>query len=352
MQREIVASQADTLISFADGVQHTLVNEKENIEMARATKTTIEYNVRGIDIGSANVKDDLHNHFKSQTKAYGVPIKDGNTLTFNGTTYRYGKGKYDYNQNVKYLEKNFMPLLLSMLCTGSELENHKIVLGLPINQYDKHKGALKEMVEQYRENKVVFNGQERIIRICDVEVFPEGMGVLYSLSDEDFERIGHKTRCLIVEIGGKTTDTLLLSHGEYEEREMVDFSTINETGTLKIYTDVKEYIDSNFEDAISIEDAQDIVEGKLEYNVLGQPIDLTEVIENIIDERFDRILSGLRQKYPSLNSAKILLCGGGAKLFETRFRDRFKDNLLVNNNIYANAEGYKIYANHIFGIEG
>lgn len=350
MQRVIVASQVDTLISFANGVQHNLANEKENIEMARA-KTVIEYNVRGIDIGSANVKDDLHNSFKSQTKAYGVPVKDGNTLQFDGKTYRYGKGKYDYSQNVKYLEKNFMPLLISMLCTGSELENHKIVLGLPINQYDKHKDALKTLVEEHRESNVVFNGKDRVVRICDVEVFPEGMGVLYSLSDEDFENIGHKTRCLIVEIGGKTTDTLLLSHGKYEEREMVDFSTINETGTLKIYSDLKEYIDSNYEDAIALEDAQAIVEGKLEYNYLGEVVELDEVIQGIIDERFDKILSGLRQKYPSLNSVKILLCGGGASIFESRFKERFKENLMVNKNIYANAEGYKEYAGHVFGEE-
>ena len=349
MTRLYDANEVESITSFSGYSSST--DEKEKKEMARVKKNELEINIAGLDIGSANCKDNTGITFESKTGEDYNPIGESRAVILNGEKFTYGKGVYCNTKDAKFKEPNFDKLLVTLLAMNSPLENHKIALGLPIGQYDKYKDDLRTYVLQNKEHRIkIGNQEERTIRILDVEVMPEGMGVLYSLKDEDFEEIGHKRKCLIVEIGGKTTDTVLLSQGEYEDREIETFSTITDTGTMQIYNKLQPIIEKRMGATCKLETAKLVAEDKLDMydSETGEVVDFSTDIESILDELYNTIVSSLRHKYPEIATYKILLCGGGAELYEERFKKEFKKNVMVNTDLNANAKGFHVYAKEVF----
>ena len=117
--------------------------------------------------------------------------------------------------------------------------NFDIITGLPIKHYKKYKDELIKLIHENRNKEVIFNGKIRNININNIEVFPEGLGVLYSLSEQELSKFD-KRDILIIDIGGSTTDIALLN-GSGLNREIIKTHSAS-FGMNEIFNDIKEYI--------------------------------------------------------------------------------------------------------------
>ena len=183
-----------------------------------------------------------------------------------------------------------MPLLYAGIILSSNDVFNQVVCGLPINQYKKNKSTIEELISNNKMKTLKVNGEPREIVITDFIVYPEGIGAYYSLyTSEDV---------IIVDIGGRTTDIAYICD------KMID--RIIERGTLKV-------------DNIDID---------------------LRFITGILKENFMKIKEDLDFKFPA-RTEKIVLCGGGAKLFAKAFMRRYSNCEVAEEPIFANSIGFK-----------
>lgn len=298
-----------------------------------------------IDLNSIIVGDDIGN--------YGVKVSDGvNNLTFKSIISREnlnvltnskhlilddgneyfigGNGKFETELN-KAKKQNFLPLMLASLCmvTPNPEDSfntiYKVVCGLPINQYKQNKDELEAMILDKKIHYVNFEGKDRRILIDECKVYPECLGAYYSLDNG-------LTDIILIDIGGRTTDIAYISNGK-----LIKASTIA-VGTLNIYADISHRLNSMYSLTVNLNRVDKILKDKLFY-VDGESIDLTFIV-NILRENFFTIKEELDLNYPA-RTEMIVLSGGGAELFETAFKKRYRNCRLHNDCIFGNARGFK-----------
>ncbi|MCJ8342839.1 MAG: ParM/StbA family protein [Cetobacterium sp.] len=266
----------------------------------------------GIDYGAINCKNSKGIIFENKIKTDELISSNENTIVFDDKEYIFGKGEYDFSKDIKFNQERFLPLLFASLASIGTTDTFDVMLGLPIKHYKKHKEKLKKLILENKNKSIIFKGKTINISIDKVDVFPEGLGVLYSLTDEELSKFD-KRDILIIDIGGSTTDIALLT-GNGLDREIIKIHTVT-CGMHNIFDDIKNYIIENTEDeSITIEKAQQILEGKVIHSVNGVDTDL-EFIEDIKLNNTLKILKDMKLKFSNeLKSAMWLVCGGGSKI--------------------------------------
>lgn len=294
--------------------------------------------ILGLDYGAINIKNSKGQSFENKIKNDElVSITD--SIIIDGNQYIFGKGEYDFSQDVKFKQERFLPLVFASICNVDTHENNfDIVMGLPIKHYKKYKEELIKLIQDNRSKEVIFNGTTRNININNIEVFPEGLGILYSLTDEELSKFD-KRDLLIIDIGGSTTDIALLN-GSGLNREIIKTHSAS-FGMNEIFNDIKEYISNNTDDeSITIEKAQQILESKVIHSVNGVDTNL-DFINDIKLNLVMKILKDMKLKFAdSLKSSSWLVCGGGAKYLFPYFK-HIQPNAIENQSIFANAKGYE-----------
>jgi plasmid segregation protein ParM len=200
------------------------------------------------------------------------------------------------------------------------------VCGLPINQFKANKDALEDLVMSKRVREINFNGEHepRKIIITDFKVYPEAVGAYYSLNTND--------DVIIVDIGGRTTDIAYIV-----DKKLMNSSTIV-AGTLNIYKDIADRLNAAHGLDLDIPTVDRVMDrGYLEID--GTKADLSFITE-ILKKNFTKINDDLSMKFPS-RTEKIILVGGGSKLFEKAFKKRYLNCYVADNPVFANAIGFK-----------
>jgi plasmid segregation protein ParM len=289
---------------------------------------------RGIDVGNYSVKEwiskDVYTNIKSLVTTEENLLGSTMSIEYDDKKFYIGEGNFETELN-KASKTNFLPLLLTSIALNSGNEVQQIVCGLPINQYKNNKDILKEMVLENRMRKVILNGEPKQIIISDFEVYPEGIGVYYSLNTVD--------DIVIVCIGGRTTEIVYVVNGK------VKISSTVAVGTLNIYKDIADKLNSLYTLDLGLLDAEKIIE-KGYLQVDGDNVDLSFIIE-ILKKNFDKINEDLMMKFPVRNE-KLAIAGGGYKLFSKAFNNRYKNSFVVPNPVFANAIGFREVANRIW----
>jgi plasmid segregation protein ParM len=167
-----------------------------------------------------------------------------------------------------------------------------------------------------------------------VEIFPEGIGAFYSLSDSQREEIGNRD-VVMIDIGGRTTDICLLSV-ENMKRKVVE-STSKAIGMLDIYIDFTNAINAEYGLSKDIEDAPNILKSGL--YVYGERKDL-KFTKDIILGYTEKIFKELNMRYP-LKTSCVILTGGGSCLLWGLFKKQIPHIMLHDNYLLANAIGFK-----------
>lgn len=290
--------------------------------------------ILGIDIGNYSVKVAPGINFKSLISTEENLLGGSMVIEYDNNKYIVGEGSFETELN-KSNKENFLPLLYAAIIKSSNDTFNQVVCGLPINQYKANKDRLKKLVEDNKMKKVIVNGKKREIVISEFEVYPEGVGAYYSFgnSSEDFEVI-------IVDIGGRTTDIAYISGGKLLKSATVP------VGTLNIYSEVAEKINSDYSLNLDIEYV-DVIMEKGQLKVDNKDVDLSFISE-ILKSNFLIIKKELDLKFPA-RTVNIILEGGGAKLFKKAFKKRYENSDIGSEPVYANAIGFKKVGEALWG---
>ncbi|MEG0133425.1 MAG: ParM/StbA family protein [Clostridium sp.] len=279
--------------------------------------------ILGIDVGNYSLKINPNISIKSLLAREENILGSGIVLKYDEKKFIVGEGNFETELN-KGSKENFLPLLYTGIALASEDVFNQVVCGLPINQYKSNKEALERMVAENRMKVVEMNGKLREIVISEFKVYPEGVGAYYSLNtNEDV---------IIVDIGGRTTDIAYIS-----DRKHHTSSTVA-TGTLNIYKSIAEKLNGEYSLDLDLQMIDRIIErGSLKID--GKEIDL-KFITDILKGNFIKIKQDLDFKFPA-RTEKIVLVGGGAKLFSKAFVKRYTNCTIADNSLYANAIGFQ-----------
>lgn len=297
----------------------------------------------GIDFGAVNCKSSTGIVIPSKTKKIESLIGNEEYIEIDSKKYVFGIGEYEIDKDVKYQQSHFLPLLFATICKSTPDINNNVMLGLPLHHYKEHKKELKEFIEKNNDKEVTIKltGKEAVkrrITLDNIDVFPEGLAILYALNAEQLSKFDNRDM-LIVDVGGSTTDVALLE-GNGLNREVVKTHSVP-YGMHNIYNAIKNHIQDNTKDKnITLEKCERILDKKFIHSVNGVDTDL-EFLKDILLDGTVQILKDIKLKFGNeFKSANMLVCGGGAKhLFD--YLKVAQPNAVKVENITANAEGYK-----------
>lgn len=280
---------------------------------------------RGIDVGNYSLKEFPNINIKSLVTTEENILGSKICLEYEDKTYYIGEGSFETELN-KSSKNNFLPLLLTGIAYNSSKDNvfHQVVCGLPINQYKANRERLEDMVLSSKVREIKLNGEPRKIAITDFKVYPEGVGAYYSLNTND--------DVILVDIGGRTTDIA------YIVNKKLKASSTVAAGTINIYKDIADKLNSLYSLDLDIFMAERKLEkGYIEID--GSRADLSFITE-ILKKNFIKINDDLTMKFP-VRTEKIILVGGGYKLFEKAFKNRYPNSYVADNPVFANTIGFK-----------
>ena len=208
-----------------------------------------------------------------------------------------------------------------------------LALGLP----PEHMGDLRESFTQYfaQKRQVTFgyNGIPLTIVIRNVFVYVQG----YAAMAPQIARLMQVKRVFIVDIGGMTTDVLLLNNGT------PDLKTCHslEIGIIALQNALIGRVNARHDMTIEADHIEMVLRG--EETIL--PGEVRETIVNAAQQHTDTILEKLRELKVDLRSTPVVFIGGGSILL----REYLETSPLVAKAEFipganANAVGYQLLA--------
>ena len=287
---------------------------------------------RGIDVGNYSLKEYPNTNIKSLISTEENILGSKLCLEYDNKKFYIGEGNFETELN-KSTKENFLPLLLTGLALNSTKEDifQQVVCGLPINQYKSNHEQLENLILSNRVKEIKLNGESRKIIITDFKVYPEGIGAYYSLNTQD--------DTIIIDLGGRTTEIVHIV-----DKKVKESSTVA-VGTLNIYKDIADKLNSLYSLDLDILAAERLLEkGFLEVD--GIRIDLS-FITDILKRNFTKINDDLTLKFPA-RAEKIILVGGGYKIFQSPFKKRYNNCFVAENPIYTNSIGFLKVANKLW----
>lgn len=206
-------------------------------------------------------------------------------------------------------------------------------IGLPPLHYDQ----LKEKWEQYFLRKGVkfkYNDVPVAVSIDKVYVFVQGFAgaVLYGV-----DKLAEYSEICIVDIGGYTTDVLVLNIDEEGIRiDMEHFMSIEE-GVIKLTDKASDEISAKFDLLIKESLFEKVFKG--EKTFLSDEV--IEFIHQSVDAQAAKILNIIRQKGIDLKTMPALFIGGGGAVFKRSLQnsDMVAKPIFLDDQ-RANAIGY------------
>lgn len=278
--------------------------------------------ILGIDVGNSFTKSSEGVSFESKTTQI-KPFSNFDGLKIGGEKIYLGTGNRDTNYR-KIEKDNYINLLFGALALSTREKFNKVVVGLPISQFQEDKAELTNKIILNRKQDIEINGVSRSLIIDDVEVAPEGVVSIKN----DFEGI-------VLDIGGRTTDTCIVTSNN--GRRKIEHPLTQPTGILNLNNDFISLINSKFGLDLKEDDAERIIKKGLK--IYGVQQDIRFAI-NVFKEYVETLINLLQVEY-SLKTHDIALVGGGSATLYKPIQKRLANATLVENFFFANAKGYK-----------
>lgn len=222
--------------------------------------------------------------------------------------------------------------LQSAGCYNS-VEQIDLAVGLP----PEHYGLLKDKFALYFKKpvpvKFVYNDRPICIMIRHVMVYPQAFAAIA----EQKSQIKHHLRLFLVDIGGYTTDVLLLRNGKPD----MQFCRSLETGVITMNNDIIRRVGALHDMRIEDEHIEAVLSGR--ETIL--PEEVKRTIRESAAQHAKDILDNLRELQVDLRSNPAMFIGGGSLLFQ-KYLENSQQVMQATflNNPNANAIGYQALA--------
>lgn len=290
-----------------------------------------------IDHGNYAIKT-VHHSFVSGLSEHTVkpPITD-EILEYEGKYWTLSGRRLNYMRDKTQDERYF---ILSLFAIAKELErcgiyhpveNIQLAVGLP----PEHYGVLKEKFSGYfqRNNivKFVYKDKPYSIIIDRVMVFPQAYAAVVPQSS----LIVNTFRVFVIDIGGYTTDVLLLKNGKPD----LQFCRSLETGIITMNNEIIRKVGAVHDMRIEDEHISAVLQGR--ETIL--PEEVKNTICGATKIHAQDILNQLRELQVDLRSNPVIFIGGGSILLKPFLETSplvAKADFVESPN--ANALGYEL----------
>lgn len=287
----------------------------------------------GVDLGNYYTKNSEGIKFESRiSRDHYILSGCATKVKYKDVLYLIEAGTFNININ-KVFNQDTLVSLATIIGMSSDDYNIDLGVGIPINYYKSYKDVLLNMIKDEKEFVLEINGGEKRFIINKCFVIPEAVGVYYSLSKDIINDIGNR-EILIIDIGGKTTDMCVI-----DNNVTIKKPSTQPIGFLNLYNDMANLINSKYPDlCVATEDMRYILDNGLTSS--GDSIDISFVYY-LFDKLVDTIMNYIKLQYQDYKRKVVMLCGGGY-ILEDKFR-KYIPNILINDDIFANAKGFKKY---------
>lgn len=290
-----------------------------------------------INNGYSYIKSDLGNKFRSTYRETNMSeyCSTGDTLVLDGKAYIIGDGIYDINKDKTVTEATKL-FVLNMLCKHMEFkstEHFKVLLTAPPMTYVSQKDKLPQYLKG--SYKVQYNGKTKDIFIDDVTVYPETIMAYLANNPAQFTR-----PVLVIDIGGLTTNMVLIKNGNYNQDSIVSFSN----GMYHVEEEVCEFLNSKYMLDLDSSDMHDFMSqgiylGKECKNIIEEEKD---AIDNIFNKAVAQIMQKVTIKRWNPKTCVVLVTGGGGKALFPTIQKFFDTAQIGANPIFDNLNGLSL----------
>ena len=292
-----------------------------------------------IDHGNHACKT-VHHNFVSGLAQHSVrpPMAD-EVLEYNGEYWTLSGQRLPYRRD-KTRDESFF--ILTLFAIAKELafagplpsaEKVDLAVGLPPEHYGLLKDKFRDYFKRNQSVQFVYNDKPITIMIRDVFVYPQAFAAIAPQKSQ----LKHHLRLFLVDIGGYTTDVLLLRQGKPD----MQFCRSLETGVITMNNDIIRRVGALHDMQIEDEHISAVLAGK--ETIL--PEEVKDTIRKSAEQHAINILNQLRELKVDLRSNPAVFIGGGSALF----RDYLEKSPLVASatfveSVNANAIGYQAMA--------
>ncbi|MBN1051618.1 exopolyphosphatase [Clostridium botulinum] len=275
-----------------------------------------------VDLGNYNVK--AINNKRKQISFQSNLSRDYETFP-DGFKYVLLDGEYTFfekgNFNLEYIktQKNYTSQLLyaiSLLHEDEEIIETNLVLLLPISEMQEKQKYINDLKGKEFEFTVRTNKKkDKIIKINDVFVTPEGYSSYFTLNDNVKD-----SNLLLIDVGGRSSDVIALEHGKPQVLKTYHIGILDLYMKLQNINADKEYKLEEIRGAI---DRGDIKVTKKQLASFTQDI-INEIKIDVNLSHFDN----------------VVWTGGASKVIEEIINDVLpKQCYLHANPLYSNIFG-------------
>ena len=292
-----------------------------------------------IDHGNHACKS-VHFNFVSGLAQHSVrpPMAD-EVLEYNGEFWTLSGQRLPYRRD-KTRDESFF--ILTLFAIAKELafagplpsaEKIDLAVGLPPEHYGLLKDKFRDYFKRNQSVQFIYNDKPITIMIRDVFVYPQAFAAIAPQKSQ----LKHHLRLFLVDIGGYTTDVLLLRQGKPD----MQFCRSLETGVITMNNDIIRRVGALHDMQIEDEHISAVLAGK--ETIL--PEEVKDTIRKSAEQHAVNILNQLRELKVDLRSNPAVFIGGGSALF----RDYLEKSPLVASatfveSVNANAIGYQAMA--------
>ncbi len=289
----------------------------------------------GVDTGNRCVKTVNHTFVAGIKKHIMKPAISKEVIRYKNAYYTLTSERItqrdDKTENEDYFILSLFAIVKELQSRNYDLnEHHNIHLGVGLPP--SHIGRLQDsFVSYFKRNFVTFeyNGKEVKISIEDVNLFPQG----YAAIVQQMDKIVEIPKSYIVDIGGYTTDVIMLKNGipDMSFCESLDF------GMIQLYNRIKSMAETEYGKKPDETQIDHVIEtGEELYK------DMSKRINDIASEYVDEVLGKLYELGVDLVLSYAIFVGGGAlRLKEYIKRSTLVTKKMIIPSINTNAAGYE-----------
>jgi plasmid segregation protein ParM len=293
----------------------------------------------GLDHGNSAIKTNnftlpsaVQKHANKPPLASDVLEYDGAFWTMSGQRIPY---MMDKTKDERFFVLSLIAIAKEMLNNGKipEYQGINLAVGLP----PEHYALMKDRFVEYftREKlKFAFNDMQTTINIKKVFVYPQAYAAVVSQA----ARLKEEPRIFIVDIGGVTTDVLLLKKSVPD----LQFCRSFENGIIPMTNSIIGKINSQHGLKLAEEQVAAAISNDKRLVLSSEII---SDIEAYAKEHAERIIDELRENDIELKANPVIFIGGGSILLKSFIENSpmiIKSEFVLNER--ANAIGYALLA--------
>lgn len=236
----------------------------------------------------------------------------------------------------------WMDLFLAALTelTTATFSELRIVTGLPVAFYADRQAVRDRLLGDH---KVQREGRHmQTFRVVDCWVIPQPFGTLLAVTLDNRGRIVNQALASgavgVIDVGGKTTNLLSVNRLAEISHETASVNV----GAWDAIRAIQSWLADRYpglEDLRPHKVIEAVIARQVKY--YGETVNLAPVIDQTLEPLAEQILAEASQLWNGgATLDAILVTGGGALLLGQYIRRHFRHAIVVENPVFANAQGY------------